>query len=54
MNDTFDILGDLLGVVDDTPLSFREFVTSPDYLGSSSFYEWWLNKLDPLPVALNM
>jgi hypothetical protein len=31
-------------IKDTTPVSFREFVTSPEYLGQESIYEFWLNE----------
>lgn len=50
-----DALSDALGLTDKAAkdakadaLTFREFVCSPDYLGKSSIYEYWLREMGAL------
>lgn len=37
----------------DSAVSFREFITSPDYCNYPDMYDWWLDEVDKLPRKCN-
>ena len=44
MSSAISDLSDVLGLSEDN-LTFEEYLTSPDYMGLSSIYEFWLDEL---------